>query len=223
MCLCATWLETPFGRVQPVGYLQALPKSWPWDSREKNTARDALTQPPPPFLPQRLRAVSYLLQSYQSSRFLSLRARWQSELDGSKMKGELQSVYSPSSPPPPHNKPIERALEFWLLSLLLFSRSTSTKWQRCVVYWRASSSQRKAVQTGIWTRTSCIRSSVPHSSSHSCGVSVVIWSSLPWMHLIHLPGTCSQTHTMLRWISYYSNYKVLSVVCLFAFFASPLK
>ena len=58
MCLCATWLETPFGRVQPVGYLQALPKSWPWDSREKNTARDALTQPPPPFLPQRLRAVS---------------------------------------------------------------------------------------------------------------------------------------------------------------------
>ena len=119
------------------------------------------------------------------------------------------------STPPPRNKPIERALKFSLLLLFLFSRSTSTKWQRCVVFWRASSSHRKADQTGTWTRTSCTPSSVPHSSSHSFGVSVVIWSRLPWMHLTHLPGICSPTQTMLRWSSYNSNYKVLFIVCLF--------
>ena len=127
-----------------------------------------------------------------------------------------EKVNCKPSIPPPRNKPIERALKFSLLLLFLFSRSTSTKWQRCVVFWRAFSSHRKAVQTGIWTRTSCTPSSVPHSSSHSCGVSVVIWSRLPWMHLTHLPGICSPTQTMLRWSSYIQTTRYfLLFVCLF--------
>ena len=60
MCLCATSLETPFGRVESVGCLQPLPKSWPWDYREKKYSKwsaseyasNALTQPSPPLFPE---------------------------------------------------------------------------------------------------------------------------------------------------------------------------
>lgn len=201
MCLCATWLETSFGIVEPVGYLQELPKSWPWDSQEKMTASDQLRSTrstrwrnhPRPFSPVNCEKSLIFFKVTKVAVFCPYVRN-----DNKNSKELIRKATCKPSIPPPRNKLIERALKFSLLLLLLFSRSTLTKWQQCVVYWRASSSHRKADQTGIWTRTSCIPSFVPHSSSHSCGVSLVIWSSLPWMHLIHLPGICSQTHTMLR-------------------------
>ena len=200
-----------------MGYLQAAEESTLLLSRKKSSwwsgseyASDSLTQPPPPLFPRRLRAVSIFFRVTKVAGFCPY------VLNDNKNSKDLigKATYKPSIPPP-RNKLIERALKFSLLLLWLFSRSTSTKWQRCVVFWRASSSHRKADQTGTWTRTSCTPSSVPHSSSHSFGVSVVIWSRLPWMHLTHLPGICSPTQTMLRWSSYNSNYKVLFIVCLF--------
>lgn len=219
MCLCATWLETSFGIVEPVCYLQELPKSWPWDSQEKITASDQLRSTrstrwrnhPRPFSPVNCEKSLIFFKVTKVAGFCPYMLN-----DNKKAKDLIGKAFSR-----PRNKPIERALKFSLLLLFLFSRSTSTKWQRCVVYWRASSSHRKADQTGTWTRTSCTPSSVPHSSSHSCGVSVVIWSRLPWMHLTHLPGICSPTQTMLRWSSYIqtTRYFLLSV-CLFVRFFS---
>ena len=169
-------------------------------SRKKYSKRSAaeyasntLTQPLPPLFPRKRERSPIFFKVTKVA--VSCPCALNDNKNSTQLRGKAN--YKPSTTPP-RNKPIERALKFSLLLLLLFSRSTSTKWRRCVVYWRASFSHRKADQTGTWTRTSCTPSSVPHSSSHSCGVSAVIWSSLPWMHLIHLPGICSQTLTMLR-------------------------